>query len=186
MVAILAASPCLAESCLQGFVPIKGGGFKLGKGASQNGRMVRVEDFEILDHPVTNREYKSFVDETRYAAPLHWTGGNIPGGKEDYPVIFVNRKDIAAFLHWLSGKEGRICRLPTSVEFEYAARGGLTGRAYPWGDESPDGQGQLRCRCQPPFRSLARLPATGAIGREEWLRPVRHGWQRGPMDGRLS
>ena len=134
---LLGAVPCLGDSPLDGFVLLKGGQFRLGKGPSAEGRLARVEDFEILDHPVTNGEYKRFVDETGFAPPLHWSEGRIPAGKEEFPVIFVNQKDVEAFLRWLTRKEGRICRLPTSVEFEYAARGGQAGHIYPWGDESP-------------------------------------------------
>ena len=50
-----------------------------------------IGDFEILDHPVTNAEYKYFVDASGYRAPSHWTNGKIPVGKEDYPVIYINR-----------------------------------------------------------------------------------------------
>lgn len=129
-----------AASSPNGFVLIKGGTFRHGTGARQTGARYRVEDFEMLDHPVTNREYKVFVDATGRPAPLHWDQGQIPAGREEYPVIFINRMDIAAYLQWLTDKTGRIHRLPTSVEFEYAARGGLVGKDYPWGDDEPQGR----------------------------------------------
>lgn len=47
------SSICLGQSSPEGFVHIKGGEFRLGRGAGQNGALVRIEDFEILDHPVT-------------------------------------------------------------------------------------------------------------------------------------
>jgi formylglycine-generating enzyme required for sulfatase activity len=46
--------------------------------------------------------------------------------------------DVQAYLRWMTAQEGRVCRLPTSIEFEYAARGSLTGKSYPWGDEEPE------------------------------------------------
>ncbi len=149
-VVLLMDIPRLAAVELEGFVPIPGAGFRRGTGDSQNGARVRVEDFEILDHPVTNAEYQAFIDATGHSAPLHWADGRLPAGKADFPVIFVNRMDVDAYLRWLAKSDGRIYRLPTSVEFEYAARGGLVGRMYPWGDEDPqgranyDGQGDRR------------------------------------------
>ena len=131
------AAVCLGESPPGGFVPIKGGMFNRGTGANQRGALLRVEDFEILDHPVTNAEYEAFIKDTGYSPPLHWIGGKIPEGKGEHPVIFVNRIDVNAYLDWLSRKEGRLYRLPTSVEFEYAARGGLEKQPYPWGSDSP-------------------------------------------------
>lgn len=111
-----------------GFVLVKGG--MLPSGA-------RVEDFEMLDHPVTNAEYKAFVDATRQKPPQHWSGTVIPPGMENHPVIFVNRYDAAAYARWRTKREGRICRLPTAAEFEYAARAGQRG-TYPWGDADPE------------------------------------------------
>lgn len=126
------ASHAWAASPLEGFVPIPAGTLQDGQ--------IRLEPFEILDHAVTNREYQAFLKATGFPAPPHWKQGEIPAGKEDYPVIFVNRRDVAAFLAWLSEQEGRPCRLPTSAEFEFAARGGLVGKPYPWGDEAPHGK----------------------------------------------
>jgi formylglycine-generating enzyme required for sulfatase activity len=124
------------------FVWIKGGTFH--RGAPSAGReraALRVEDFEMLDHPVTNAEYRRFVAATNHPAPLHWSGGRIPAGKEDHPVIFVNRADVRAFLAWLSAADGgRAYRLPTTAEFEYAASGGAADRPFPWGAEPPAGR----------------------------------------------
>lgn len=126
---------------LTGFVAIKGGTFY--RGAPTAGReraQLRVEDFEMLDHPVTNAEYRRFVIATRHPAPLHWANGRIPAGKEEHPVIFVNRGDVRAYLNWVAAQDGRSYRLPTTAEFEYAASGGSADRLYPWGSESPAGR----------------------------------------------
>ncbi len=113
-------------------------GFVLVKGGAVRGGAHRVDAFEILDHPVTNAEYKEFVDSTGHPAPPHWIRGK---GEDQLPVTFVNRWDAAAYLRWRGAKEQRVYRLPTQLEFELAARGGVDGRAkYPWGDEPPAGR----------------------------------------------
>ena len=112
--------------------------------AAENFVLVRgvplIDDFEIGRHPVTNAEYKLFVDAAHYTPPQHWAGGVIPAGMDNYPVVFVNRYDVAAYTKWRTNREGRIYRLPTASEFDYAARGNAPKATYPWGEGTPEGQ----------------------------------------------
>lgn len=86
------------------------------------------KEFYIDKYPVTNAEYKVFVDATGHPEPALWRNHTWPEGKEKHPVVEVNWKSAAAYAEW-AGK-----RLPTDEEWEKAARG-TDGRTWPWGDE---------------------------------------------------
>lgn len=86
------------------------------------------EVFYIDRFPVTNADYKEFVEATGHDEPSHWRRGVWPEGKADHPVVNVNWDSAVAYAKW-AGK-----RLPTEIEWEKAARG-TDGRRWPWGDE---------------------------------------------------
>jgi formylglycine-generating enzyme len=92
--------------------------------------------FTPPDRPVPlDNHYRwwSYVKGANWQHPLG--PGSDLNGREHCPVVQVAYEDAAAYAKW-AGK-----RLPTESEFEFAARGGLSGARYAWGNElKPDGK----------------------------------------------
>jgi formylglycine-generating enzyme required for sulfatase activity len=68
------------------------------------------------------------------AAAYFWSNGTPPEGRDHHPVTLVRYEDAVAYCDWLAIKTSNPIRLPTEAEWERAARGGLEGKRYPWGD----------------------------------------------------
>jgi formylglycine-generating enzyme required for sulfatase activity len=118
---------------------VPGGDFLMGSDSTQeNERPVHrvwVNAFALGTCPVTNREYGSFLQATGHGVPPTWKAPRLDHPEQ--PVVAVSWFDALAYCKWLGALSGRPYRLPTEAEWERAARGGIQGQHYPWGDDLP-------------------------------------------------
>ncbi|HZV23054.1 MAG TPA: SUMF1/EgtB/PvdO family nonheme iron enzyme, partial [Luteimonas sp.] len=97
-------------------------------------RRMRIEAFHIDRFPVTNAQFRRFLDESGWRPRdphnflRHWIDGAPPPGWENKPVTWVALEDAREYARW-AGK-----RLPREWEWQYAAQGD-DGRLYPWGND---------------------------------------------------
>jgi formylglycine-generating enzyme required for sulfatase activity len=100
-------------------------------------RKAEINKFAIDETPVTNTQFLEFINRSSYKPRnnvnflKHWVDGQIPSGKEDHPVVYIDLEDARAYAGW-SGK-----RLPSEEEWQFAAQG-FNSLKYPWGNEPED------------------------------------------------
>ncbi len=143
-----------------------------------------VSEFLIGRYPVTNREFRAFVDAQGYTTQRYWPGSSwkwvtisVPEqaprylsdrtqpelSNPDAPVVGLSWYEAQAFCRWKTEsldddarRDGWRIRLPAEPEWLVAVRG-AAGRSYPWGDSTSN----LRNRCQ---FSGSRLPGPAPVG----------------------
>lgn len=120
-------------------IVIPEGCFFMGSESGPENEMPRhrvwLDAFGIGKLPVTNREYRIFVEETESSLPPFWSDAMFSDPEQ--PAVGVNWDDATAYCQWLRQTTGQEFRLPTEAEWERAARGNRENALYPWGDESP-------------------------------------------------
>ncbi|HKQ84730.1 MAG TPA: formylglycine-generating enzyme family protein [Steroidobacteraceae bacterium] len=185
------ATASAAEASYDDMIHIPAGTFRMGSddhyAEEAPAHHVSVDSFWIDRAPVTNAQFRRFVEETGYVTyaeippdpkdypgaqphmlkagslvfspPAHvvdlrdwsqwwmycfeanWRQPYGPGssieGKDEHPVVHVAYRDALAYAQW-ARKE-----LPTEAEWEFAARGGLDGAEFAWGDEFTPGDRQM-------------------------------------------
>lgn len=114
----------------QGMVLIPAGYFTMGSdsGNASPKHKVWIDAFFIDKYEVTNHQYRRFIEATGHPKPSFLKDRDL--NKPNQPVVGVSYYDALTYAQW-AGK-----RLSTEAEWEYAARGGLESKQFPWGDES--------------------------------------------------
>ena len=89
------------------------------------------QDFYMDTIEVTVGQFKKFLKSSGYEpeSPIDWAELYKYSPTDAHPMIYVSWLDATAYTKW-AGK-----RLPTEAEWEFAARGGLVSKEFPWGDD---------------------------------------------------
>jgi formylglycine-generating enzyme required for sulfatase activity len=129
--------PPIVESAL---VAIPAGWFLMGSETGQDNERpvhrVWIDAFELAAHQVTNTEFAHFLRATASIPPPFWNDPNF--NQPEQPVVGVSWHEARAYCDWLTTLTGGSYRLPSEAEWERAARGGIEGALFPWGNGPHD------------------------------------------------
>ncbi|WP_232429460.1 formylglycine-generating enzyme family protein [Noviherbaspirillum autotrophicum] len=152
-------------------------------------RVTLAKPFAIGKYEVTVDQWNACV--TAGACPHVGGDASRPGNT---PVRDVSWDDAQQYMKWLSAQTGKAYRLPTEAEWEYAARGGTTGKFW-WGEQMRKGMANCKDCGQPwqaegpaPVGSFAANPfglydVNGSVW--EWVSDCWHNsYKSAPADGR--
>jgi formylglycine-generating enzyme required for sulfatase activity len=132
-------------------------GCEHGAGNESPVHQVWVDRFALARTAVTNRLYRLFLESTGRKPPPGSSDERF--NKPDQPVTSVSWFDATAYCKWLAERTGKSYRLPTEAEWERAARGGLEGKLYTWGNDPPQNQpAYFQSWRNGPERVAQRLP----------------------------
>jgi serine/threonine-protein kinase len=130
--------PLTDDVCGIRFLWVPDGTFAMGADDLHDARpvhQVRISGFWLAETPVTNAQYRVFLDESGQMEPFYWRDRRFLGANQ--PVVGVSWDEAVAFCLWLSERMHRNVALPSEAQWEFAARG-EDGRRFPWGNDDPN------------------------------------------------
>ena len=108
---------------------------------------VLVDPFWIATQPVTNSEYRRFLQaKPQIAAPEFLQDPRFSNDLQ--PVVGVSWFDATAYSNWLAQNTAKEYRIPTEAEWEFAASAGSKENIYPWGERGWEERVELHNRFQ--------------------------------------
>ena len=134
-------------------------GSEIGQDNERPLHRVWIDVFLLAACQVTNADYANFLGATSALPPPLWTDTNF--NHPEQPAVAVSWFEAVKYCDWLSATSGRNYRLPTEAEWERAARGGLDGKLFPWGNDPPQSLPDYAQRWQSGPEPVARYTPNG-------------------------
>jgi formylglycine-generating enzyme required for sulfatase activity len=136
----MSVNPVPLEIPEPALVHIPEGWFLMGSETGQDNERpvhsVWIDAFDLAACQITNADYARFVEATGADLPPFFNHPDFNYPQQ--PVVGVSWFQACGYCEWLSKRTSRRFRLPTEAEWERAARGGVDGQLFPWGDGAPE------------------------------------------------